>query len=318
MGELRELFRDLFAATERWLFDPVPNHALLINRVGLGLVLFLAYGSRIGMIDVLYGPEGMVGAAFFEGYPEEPNVGWPGVYAFTQLRHVQSIEFIYALYTLLLASSLAFAAGLWPRVTGTAALVLHILFVGRNPGATWGWATMIKPFLFYATLAARRDQWSILHAIRSRRGESGPTLEWTIAGWPLRLLQVHVACVFFVLWDRFDEGSWLEGQMLSAALVSRDWGRLDIDWFPYFEWLEYAGVAALVLECGAAIMLWVPKIGRWWALALIGMFATLVVTTAVGWWDFMMLFALTAFLPNEWLAAMLRPIGMAPAEGATT
>jgi hypothetical protein len=65
-------------------------------------------------------------------------------------------------------------------------------------------------------------------------------------------------------------------------------------------------------------MLWVPKVGRWWALALIGMFATLVVTTAVGWWDFMMLFALTAFLPNEWLAAMLRPIGMAPAEDTPT
>ena len=231
MGELRELFRDLFAATERWLFDPLPNHALLINRVGLGLVLFLAYGSRIGMIDVLYGPEGMVGAAFFEGYPEEPNVGWPGVYAFTQLRQVQSIEFIYALYTLLLASSLAFAAGLWPRVTGTAALLLHILFVGRNPGATWGWATMIKPFLFYATLAARRDRIACRIDHWSRRvwpdaRVDDRRLAPAPAAGPDRLRVLRVV------------GSLRRGQMLSAALVSRDWGRLDIDWFPYFEWLE--------------------------------------------------------------------------------
>ena len=307
MTEFLAGLRSVHRRVHGWLFDPVATHALVICRVGLGMVLFLAYLSRWRIVEDLYGPTGYAGYTYTQRFPENAEVGWTFVQRFNLLQPVSSSELIWILYLVLLASSLFFAMGIRPKLCGSIALLLHVLFVARNPGATWGWATMIKPFMLYTILAATSKQWSVAGWWRNFRGNPrGPT-EWTCSAWPLRLLQVHITCAFLVLWSRLDEQSWLTGQTLAAALVNRDWGRFDIYWYPYFDWLESFGVAALVLECGAPIALWIKPIARYWALGLIGMFATLVVTTSVGWWDFMMIFVLSAFLPPEWLERLIRP-----------
>lgn len=290
-----------------WLFDPVPAHSLVILRIGLGAVLVAAYLMRWPLVDVLYGPEGYAGADFHARYPESEPVGWPLVDLFGFMQRVESGAVIWTVYLGLLASALGFTLGAWPRVTGTLALLLHSLLVGRNPGATWGWATMIKPFLAYAILASTGGLASILTWLRRRRGAVVPSRPWVCPAWPLRLLQVHITCVFLALWARVDEGSWLSGQMLPVALTEREFARFDVDWAPYFPQLEILGIAILVLELGAPLALWIPVVGRYWALAMMGMFAALVVTTSVGWWDFMMLFALSAFLPAAWLGRIVGP-----------
>lgn len=291
----------------RWLFDPVPAHGLVVLRIGLGGVLFLAYLLRWPWVDALYGPEGFAGYAYFQRFPESGPVGWPGVQHFDWLQQVPSAAAIWALYLALLLSSLCFAAGVRPKLTGTVALVLHALFLGRNPGATWGWATMMEPFLAYAILGSDGRLGSLPGWLRRRRGTDAEAEDWTLPAWPLRIVQVHVACSFLALWSRIDEGSWLSGQMLAVALVGREFSRLDIDWVPFLGALELAGIAALILELGAPVALWIRPIGKYWALALMGMFLVLVCTTSVGWWDFMMLVALATFLPTEWLARFVGP-----------
>jgi hypothetical protein len=289
------------ARVERWLFDPVPAYAMLICRVGLGGALFLAYLSRWPLVEMLYGPSGYAGYEFRQRFAEHTSVGWSLENRIDILQRMASSELTWVCYLALLVCSLLFAMGVRPRLTGTIALGLHILFVDRNPGATWGWATMIKPFMVYSILAASPNHWSVTGAWQRARGRSFAVTEWSCSAWPQRLMQIHITCVFLVLWSRFDEPGWVDGQALALALTNRDWGRLDIDWFPYFGWLEYASIAALVLECGAPIALWIKPIARFWALGLIGMFVTLILTTSVGWWDVMMMCVLVVFLPPEWL-----------------
>ena len=295
-----------------WLFDPAPLHSLVLLRIGLGSVLFLDYLFRWPLVDKLYGPDGYAGYGYFERFPESGSVGWPLVSGFDYLQHVPSEAAIWALYLALLVSSLGFALGVWPRVTGTLALVLHVLFLSRNPGASWGWGTMIKPFMLYAILASTGRQASALVWLRRRLGAVIPEAPWRAGAWPLRLVQVHAACVFLVFWSRIDEGSWLSGQMLPVALVGREFARFEFDWFPLFGVLEVLGIAALVLELAAPLALWIKPIGKYWALALMGMFWILIVATAVGWWDFMMIFVLTAFLPEAWLAPIIGPRRVSP------
>ena len=74
-----------------------------------------------------------------------------------------------------------------------------------------------------------------------------------------------------------------------------------------FGLLEYPAVVALILEIGAPFMLWARLIGKFWALAMIGMLFTLVVTTSIGWWDFMMMLSFTMFLPPDWLEWLMKP-----------
>jgi hypothetical protein len=300
-------------AFSRWLLDPVPAQSMVLLRIGLGATLFLAYLSRWPLVDVLFGPDGFAGFAYYERFPESGPVNWEFMQAFDQLQHASSGALVWTLYGALLASSACFALGIRSRWTGLLALVLHTLFVGRNPASFWGWSTMIKPFLIYAILAARPGHLGVEQWWRRRRGGITAPRDETCSAWPLRLVQFHVACAFFVLWQRVDKESWLSGQMLFAALQCRDWGRIDFDWHPYLGVLEVAGVAALVLELSAAFLLWVPVVRRYCALALIGMFATLVLTTSVGWWDFMMLFALATFLPDTWL----RWVRASPARGSS-
>jgi hypothetical protein len=299
--------RDPLRPLRRWLFDPVPIHSLIICRIGLGSVLFFAYLSRWPLVDRLYGPDGIGGHAYFQRFPESGPVGWRLAQSFDQLQQVSSGATIWALYFALLLSSLCFALGVWPRVSGTIALILHSLFLGRNAAATWGWATMIKSFLIYVILASTGRHWSVVAWIRARKGSATTPVDWTCSAWPLRLLQVHVTCVFLTLWTRVDEASWVSGQTLFEALISRDWGRFDVYWHPYLPYVKVASQAAMVLELGAVVALWIRPIARYWALALIGMFIVLVVTTSIGWWDFMMIFALTVFLPDDWLERVAGP-----------
>jgi hypothetical protein len=234
------------------LLAPVPAHGMVLLRVGLGATLFFAYLSRWPLVEVLYGPEGYAGASYHARYPESGPIGWPLVQAFDQLQYVSSGALIWALYLALLACAACFALGIRSRLTGFALFVLHVLFVGRNPASYWGWATMIKPFLLYAIFAARPHHASIVQWWRRRRSAAPVATDWTCPAWPLRLVQVHASCVFLVLWERIDRESWTSGQMLFAALQSRDWGRIDFDWHPYLDLLEVAGLAALGLELGAA------------------------------------------------------------------
>lgn len=307
MSRLLDETRSILRAIEGSLFDSVPAHSMVLCRVGLGAILFLAYLSRWTLVETIYGPTGYGGYEYHQRFPDHPEIGWPPLQRFNELQYVPYSEVIWLLYLLLLTSALLFSLGVRPKLFGTIALVLHVLFVARNPAATWGWATMIKPFMLYAILAADETHGSLVEWWRRRKERARARTDWRCPAWPIRLMQIHAACVFFVLWTRFDEPSWVSGQMLPMALTNRDWGRFDVDWFPYYGVLESFGVVALILETAAPIMLWIKPIGKYWALALMGMFATLVVTTSVGWWDFMMLFALTVFLPAEWLDRIMRP-----------
>jgi len=304
----------LDAALDRvhhWFFDPVPAFGMLICRIGLGGVLFLGYLTRWPYVEELYGPTGFAGYDFIMRYPESAHAGWPMTYPVEVLKHVSTSEPIWALYLLLLATSLAFALGVRPKIAGTIALVVHILFVARNPGAMWGWGTMIQPFMLYGICAASERNWSLGGWLRARRerarGQSVTPTDWTLPAWPQRLFQIHIACAFLVLWSRFHEQSWLDGQALPYALMNRDWSRLDFDFFPYFPLLEIASRMALFLETAAPLMLFIKPIGKYWALGLMGLFATLVITTSVGWWDFMMMTVLVLFLPPEWIARLPWP-----------
>ena len=309
MSALRGPARISLRPLKQWLFDPVPVHAMVIGRIGLGSVLVLAYLSRWPLVDRIYGPDGFAGYAYFQRFPESGPIGWDPTHyqLFEYLQYVSSSGTIWALYLALLVSSLCFALGAAPRVSGTIALVLHSLFLSRNPAASWGWATMLKPFLIYVILADTARHYSVVAWLRGRMGSTVSPKPWTTSAWPVRLLQVHIACVFVVLWTRLNEDSWLSGQMLPAAMMSRDWARFDIDWFPYIRYLELAGIGALILELGAPIALWIKPIAKYWALGLMGLFATLVLTTSVGWWDFLMLVVLTVFLPQRWLERVIGP-----------
>lgn len=280
------------------LFAIRPAEGMVICRIVFGAVLFGCYLTKAPRVPAIYGPEGVAGSALRTRSPESWPQGLPIDEIFQWLHRIESLETIWILFALLLVSSLAFSLGAFTRLSGCIALVLHAVFHAHANLLYGGWAEMIKPFMLYVILSNAGEFWSI-DAWRRGRGRQAPVVG---IYWPQLLLKIHVCTMYAITgWPRLYEPAWSEGTMLLAALGDGWYSRYSLDWFLFREVLRVACYGAVLLEPLAPLLLFIPRIAPWCALALIGMHVTLEVLMNLGWWQYMMIAALTTFLPAAWL-----------------
>lgn len=293
---------------ERWWLAPRPIAALAGARVLVGGVLFVAYAQRLPAALDLFGPAGIGGPDLYARVPELPRFH-PGIAApLDLLRHLPSEIAIAALYGVLLLALAAFAAGFRTRAAGVVAFALHLLFWTRNPLAFTGWAGFVNGPLLYLVLAPSGRMLSLDAWLRRRRGAA--PLPAVASGWPLRLLQIHICAMYAVAgWSRLDKPDWLDGSLVEIALTSAVSSRLAIDWSPLAPALAALTWAALVLEGLAPVLLWAPRMRRYWAGALALFHAALapLLHMEVWCWSVVMIAGLLAFLlPDEAAPAAAR------------
>ena len=200
-----------------------------------------------------------------------------------------------------------FCLGAFTRVSGTLALLLHATFHAHANTMFLGWAEMIKPFMLYVILSNAGDFWSI-DSWRNRRRHAAARKPAIVSpAWPQLLLRVHVCTMYATTsWPRLFDSSWLAGDMLLAALGDSWYSRFPLDWFAHRDALRIAQYGAFVLEPLAPFLLLIPRAAPWCALALIAMHLTLELLTSVGWWQYVMIAALTTMLPIHRIAAAAR------------
>lgn len=276
---------------ERWWLGPAPLDGLAAARIAFGATLFLCYATRAPVLMDYFGPGGFGGAALAARVPDVPPLEkwvWPPL---AWLRLVPSEGAVWALWAALLVASAAFALGYRTRLAGALTLALHVSFYARNPYAYDGsWAQFLNGPLLYTVLAPSGRLWS-LDARRS------PGASRTAPAWPLRLLQVHTCCMYLAAGlSRLDKQSWLLGDMVFVALSGTTHSRLAIDWLPLLPVLRLGAWGSFALEALAPFLLWLPRLGRYWALGLVGLHLTLELATNVGYWSFVMIGCLAGFL----------------------
>lgn len=282
---------DSWERASRWFLAPAPLDGLAAARILFGATLFLCYATRAPVLMDYFGPGGFGGAALMAQFPEAAPLErrvWPPL---AWLRFVPSEGVVWALWALLVAASAAFALGLRTRLAGSLALLLHVSFYARNPFAYDGsWAQFLTGPLLYTVLAPSGRLWSL----DARRAPDASRLA---PAWPLRLLQVHTACMYVAAGlSRLDKQSWLLGDMVFIALSGTMHSRLAIDWQPWLPLLRVATWGSLVLEALAPLLLFVPRLGRLWAAGLVLLHLALELTTNVGYWSFVMIGCLASFL----------------------
>jgi len=296
---------------ERWFLGLVPVHAMVLNRIILGGVLFLHAAFRIPEFGVLYGGSSAAWSAPYRDFvrdmlaPQIPLPLLPVVSLLAKLEPEPRQLLLLGLYAGLLVSSLAFALGLRTRAAGWLCLALHLLFYAIHPFADWSWARLVAPFTLYCILSRAGDYASLDARSRRRRGVAAPSGGW-VAAWPMRLLQIHVAAMYFHAgFARIDDPGWLQGDVLYEALAQTLFSRFDLDLQLWRPALALLSRGVFLLEPAAAVLLWVPRARTLCALALLGMHLVLELLTNVGWWNYVMFAGLLAFLPPGWLAALL-------------
>ncbi len=296
---------------EDWFFGPVPVHVMVLNRFILGGVLFLHAVSRLPEFGLLYGSSS---GAWSMAYREFVSTFLAPDLGRLPLRVVSGLEqlgpeprqlLLVTLYGCLLASSLAFALGLFTRTTGCVAVALHLLFVTIHPLAHYGWARMVAPFTLYVVVSRAGDYASI-DAWRRRRRAQGPPASGRAPAWPMRLLQIHIAVMYFHTgFARIDDPAWLQGQALFEALARTIFTRFTFDLHAWRTELLLLSHTVFVLEPAAVVLLWIPRIRTLCALALIAMHLMLEILTNVGWWNYILIAGLLTFLPPPWMTRLL-------------
>ncbi len=296
---------------EAWFFAPVAVHAMVANRIVFGGVLFLHAASRIPEFGVLYGSGA---GAWSKGYRElvasflAQDLAAPAVWLASLLAGFdpewRQLLLVVA-YGLLLASSLAFTVGCYTRIAGSIAIALHLLFLAIHPLAHYGWAQVMAPLTLCVVLSRAGEFRSVDAWRRLRRvGASIPSA--LVPAWPMRLLQVHVAAMYFHTgFARIDDPDWLRGEVLFEALTRALFTRFTLDLEFFMPALLLLSFATFLLEPLAAFVLWIPRVRTLCALALIAMHLILEVLTNVGWWNYIMIGGLLAFLPPPWVARLL-------------
>ena len=299
----------LSGAVKRWFFAPTMQYWVVMCRIGFSLCLFTAWLLYAPVVQDLFGPQGLGGAATIVRLPQAELVLHDYRYV-AYLRYIHASAVIWLLYGALLLAALSFAAGLFTRTSGVVLVLLHTLFVARMPYAVWGWATMIHAFTAYTILAHPGRYVSLDAWFRGRKTpQASPRCIGTAPVWPRRLMQVHVCTMYTVVgWARLSQPGWIEGGMTYEALTNLMFARADLDWQAWMPLLQASNYVVYCLEPLAPVLLWLPTIGPWCVIALMSLHIGLELTTTVGWWNYMLILALLSFLPDTWLQRCFRPI----------
>jgi hypothetical protein len=281
----------------RFYDEPRDLSAIVILRVTTGLCLAAHYLMMLPIVPKAWGPNGIAGTDYYRTFADALAPARPNTLGLQWLAAIDSIVAIWLLYALLIATALAFSVGLFTRWSGVLALVLHSLFHARMEFVFWGWGELIKPFMLYAIIAPQVLQYSFDSKLRTGRWTPAHADVMTGAAWPLRLIQMHVVTVYFVVaWTRLDDPNWINGSMLYGILTDPLFGRIDSDWRALMPLLKFTGYLAWFIELAAPFALWWRKTRFQWVVLLALMHFGLEALTMVGYWDFLMIGALTAFV----------------------
>ncbi len=308
--------RRAWGAVERWLFAEQPVHALVIGRIVFGLALFGCYAVRAPDAAMLYGADGLAGGeaiqrlvdsgTLLQRLYDAAGARWPAPDALL----------LSLLYAVALACALCFAAGYRTRTTGWIVWAIHLYFYKlRLPLAYWGWPALMQAYMAYVLLSRAGDYCSVDAWLkRKREGSELPAVaSWRAPAWPLRLLQVHVSAMYSVVGiSRLDSSGWIAGHTIFTAVTTALHSKLVIDWAPFQPLLKAATWIVYPLEPAAVVGLWLPRVGAYFAYALLAMHFGLELLTNVGWWGFAVAPGLLAFVPARHLEAVFRRVGAGP------
>lgn len=306
-GKLLMRWRD---KVSHFFFAQRPMQGMAICRVVFGISVFFNYVFFFFDFKNYYGPAAISGSTFYDRVPWAVRLGRDTTANFDWLFSVSEPAIFLGLYCLLLIMSVWFTIGFYTRTSGLLVLLLHTLLHANNELLFWGWGELIKPFLIYCILSDPGRWYSVDSWLKSRKWRPTPDDgEWQGPAWRLRLFQIHVTTVYIVAaWTRIDDPNWLNGSMLHGILTDSIFSRIDSDFWPLKELLRITCYGAWVLEIIAPFTLWFKRTQVITALALILMHIGLEVLTQVGYWNFIMIAALTHFLiPHSALKKPFRP-----------
>jgi hypothetical protein len=219
-----------------WWTEPVRAERLAALRIGVGLVLLLdIVGFYLPYADAFFGRDSLGSPGAFAD-SQRPLTAWP----WSALSGLESALAWHGLLLLWALAAVLLTLGFWPKIMAGIAWFLagSVLYV--NPFLYNGGDTVRNVMLFYLMFCPSGAVWSI----NRRQAMSDPVY---IYPWPLRLLFVQMALVYFVNGMSKLGPQWQEGTALHYVTSSVSWTRWSRGDLALPDWLLQVGTWSAVL-----------------------------------------------------------------------
>jgi hypothetical protein len=290
-------------------FAPSSLGQLALLRIGIGLILLFVL--FVGSFDI-QAHYSLNGWGDLLTLRDLDPVAWP----FSLFDWFSNDFWLWVVHVLALLAALAFVLGVIPTWTGALSVVFLLSYEHRNPTVTLGLDGLLLMGLCYLVLTPSGRAFSVLDGIGPVGRPASPLVSveeegpnW--AGFPIRLLQVHLSLLYFFSGLGKLSPDWLAGVVFWHPRVAETGLPLAYDFMQAHPQLTvFVIYGAVVFQLFFAVFIWMRPF-RYWMLG-----AAVVLHLAVGmlWgklpFNLLMLVLDFAFVPPQHVDALLE--GMMP------
>jgi hypothetical protein len=304
-----DLAEDFGAAWNGFWFTPVDPRPCAALRIVVGLLLALHFLDLAGGLTTWYARDGVLPPAAVGGVLELTSETGAS-YRFTYLNRFAAGWELWTLHALAIGVALAFAAGLFTRVTGALTLVALLAYVHRAPMIAGHVEPVLSFLLIYLIIAPSGAYWSLDRWLRQRKRERSPESPAVAPSIPanigLRLIQVHLAMFYAMLGlTKLYGDAWWDGSAIWFLLAQTESRPLNLTGLrslgePGQYLLNFWTHAVVYFELAFGVLIW-NRFTRP-VLLLLSIFIWLSVIVATGHLIFglTMLAAGLAYLSSSW------------------
>jgi hypothetical protein len=247
-----------------WWTEPVRAERLAALRIGVALVLlFDVLGTYLPQAHDFFGRGSLGSPEVFAGMTG-PGARW------TLLRGIENPALMQAALVIWAAAAVCLLLGICPRASAATAWLFSMSVMGLNRYLCNSGDNVRTIALFYLMLCPCGAAWSVQAWWSRRRApRSGPVY---VPAWPLRLLVVQLALIYFVngLY-KFSGSHWRGGDIMHDVMANLAWTRFSYAQLPLPEVLiPFLTWITLFWELGFPLLIMMPftrKLALWMGVA---------------------------------------------------
>jgi len=298
--------REFVDGWNRFWFTPADPATLGAIRIFAGAMLFYTHLVWSFDLRAFFGPHGWLPPAAVQTL-EQGSYTWSYWWWF---------DSAWAQWTVHLAALAVFAlltVGLFTRVASILAFIAAMSYVGRLQGSLFGLDQINIMLALYLAVGPSGDAFSLDRWLASRRAGGALPIRysWT-ANLAIRLIQIHMCVIYlFAGMAKLTGPAWWDGTAMWMAFGNMEYQSMDMTWMA--EWPRLMNLMTHVTifwELSYAALVW-PRVTRPIVLLLaIPLHMGIGICLGMMTFGLAMLIGNLAFVPSEWIRALL-PSGRA-------
>jgi hypothetical protein len=277
---------------DQFFFSEVSSKKLGFYRILIGFFLSLNAASYLVDWKVWFSiNDGVIPMSNSFLFYSDPRINLFKIFAMTD-----SVVLI-VLWTYFI-SSLMVLVGFKSRIATIISFITLVTLQNRNYAILNSGDTLMRCMLFVMMFAPSGNSFSIDRWLKIKNGE---TVNETMSAWPLRLLQIQFAIVYWATTLFKMKGfDWVDGTATYYTARLENFQRLPLPFLfdsPFM--VKFTTWGALFIEFALGILIWVKELKYWVLLSGILLHLGIEITMSIGFFEWIMMGTYVLFLEEN-------------------